>query len=84
MPPQHPVLPLSERVRAGEQPSSDCLREDELADQLRVGAVRVLQPADMPLGERIATIADPDGNPAAALQRVQPIALMTGGGYLSL
>jgi hypothetical protein len=50
----------------------------------RAGAVRVLQPADMPLGERIATIADPDGNPAAALQRAQPIALMTGGGYLSL
>ena len=39
---------------------------DELVAQLRAEAVRVLKsPADMPWGERIATIADPDGNPVA-------------------
>jgi lactoylglutathione lyase len=37
---------------------------DELVAQLRAEAVGVLKgPADMPWGERIATTADPDGNP---------------------
>ena len=37
---------------------------DQLVAELRAEAVRVLKdPADMPWGERIATIADPDGNP---------------------
>jgi hypothetical protein len=39
---------------------------DDVVAQLRAEAVRVLKdPADMPWGERIATIADPDGNPVA-------------------
>lgn len=39
---------------------------DELVAQLGAEAVTVLKgPADMPWGERIATIADPDGNPIA-------------------
>jgi lactoylglutathione lyase len=39
---------------------------DEVVARLRAEAVQVLKdPADMPWGERIATIADPDGNPVA-------------------
>ncbi len=39
---------------------------DELVAQLRAEAVTVVRdPADMAWGERIATIADPDGNPVA-------------------
>ena len=46
---------------------------DELVAQLRTEAVRVLKgPADMPWGERIATIADPDGNPVALCNEPSP------------
>jgi lactoylglutathione lyase len=39
---------------------------DRLVAQLRSEGVTVLKdPADMPWGERIASIADPDGNPVA-------------------
>ena len=39
---------------------------DELIPQLRTESVVILRnPADMPWGERIATIADLDGNPVA-------------------
>jgi lactoylglutathione lyase len=39
---------------------------DDLTGQLRAEGVVVLRdPADMPWGERIAFIADPDGNPVA-------------------
>jgi lactoylglutathione lyase len=39
---------------------------DEVVARSRAEAVQVLKdPADMPWGERIATIADPDGNPVA-------------------
>lgn len=39
---------------------------DELVPQLRAAGVTVLrEPADMPWGERIASVADPDGNPVA-------------------
>lgn len=39
---------------------------DELVPQLRAEGVTILKdPADMPWGERIASIADPDGNPVA-------------------
>jgi lactoylglutathione lyase len=39
---------------------------DVLVAELRAEAVTVLRdPADMPWGERIATVADPDGNPVA-------------------
>lgn len=37
---------------------------DEALDRLRGRGVAVLQePQDMPWGERVATVADPDGNP---------------------
>jgi lactoylglutathione lyase len=39
---------------------------DTLISALRAEGVTVLRdPADMPWGERIATVADPDGNPVA-------------------
>ena len=39
---------------------------DALVERLRAGGVVVLREAeDMPWGERIATVADPDGNPVA-------------------
>ena len=39
---------------------------DALTEALRAEGTTVLRdPADMPWGERIATIADPDGNPVA-------------------
>jgi lactoylglutathione lyase len=39
---------------------------DRLVAQLRADGVTVLRdPVGMPWGERIATIADPDGNPVA-------------------
>ena len=39
---------------------------DTLIEALRTEGVPVLsEPADMPWGERIATVADPDGNPVA-------------------
>ena len=39
---------------------------DTLIAALRAEGVTVLRdPADMPWGERIATVADPDGNPVA-------------------
>jgi len=39
---------------------------DRLVADLRAEGVTVLRdPADMPWGERIATVADPDGNPVA-------------------
>jgi lactoylglutathione lyase len=39
---------------------------DTLVAALRAEGVTVLRdPADMPWGERIATVADPDGNPVA-------------------
>jgi lactoylglutathione lyase len=39
---------------------------DGVVDQLRGSGVDVLRdPEDMPWGERVATVADPDGNPVA-------------------
>jgi lactoylglutathione lyase len=39
---------------------------DELVPQLRTEGVAIMrEPADMPWGERVASIADPDGNPVA-------------------
>jgi lactoylglutathione lyase len=39
---------------------------DELVAQLGAEAVTVLKdPGDMPWGERLAAVADPDGNPVA-------------------
>lgn len=39
---------------------------EELVEELRAAGVRVLaEPDDMPWGERIATVADHDGNPVA-------------------
>ncbi len=48
---------------------------DELVESLRRRGVSVLRdPDDMPWGERIATVSDPDGNPVAlcATARVSP------------
>lgn len=43
---------------------------DALVKQLDEADVPVLRPPeDMPWGERIATVADPDGNPAALCQQ---------------
>jgi catechol 2,3-dioxygenase-like lactoylglutathione lyase family enzyme len=42
---------------------------DELVEELRADGVSVLrEPADMPWGERVAYVADPDGNPVALTQ----------------
>jgi lactoylglutathione lyase len=42
---------------------------DELVSQLEDAAVPILRaPEDMPWGERIATVADPEGNPVALCQ----------------
>ena len=39
---------------------------DELVERLRRAGVAVLrEPADMPWGERVAAVADPDGNPVS-------------------
>ena len=39
---------------------------DQMLPRLRAEGVTVLhEPADMPWGERIASVADPDGNPVA-------------------
>jgi len=49
---------------------------DALIETLRAEGVTVLRdPADMPWGERIATIADPDGNPVAPANQAR----VTGG-----
>ena len=42
---------------------------DELVEELRADGVPVLrEPADMPWGERVAYVTDPDGNPVALAQ----------------
>jgi lactoylglutathione lyase len=42
---------------------------DRLVERLRAASVMVLrEPADMPWGERVAYVADPDGNPVALAQ----------------
>ena len=42
---------------------------DGLVEELRTGGVAVLrEPADMPWGERVAYVTDPDGNPVALAQ----------------
>ena len=42
---------------------------DRLVEELRADGVTVLrEPADMPWGERVAYVADPDGNPVALAQ----------------
>jgi lactoylglutathione lyase len=42
---------------------------DRLVEELRAGGVNVLrEPADMPWGERVAYVTDPDGNPVALAQ----------------
>jgi lactoylglutathione lyase len=42
---------------------------DRLVDELRSDGVTVLrEPADMPWGERVAYVTDPDGNPVALAQ----------------
>jgi lactoylglutathione lyase len=42
---------------------------DRLVEELRAGGVTVLrEPADMPWGERVAYVTDPDGNPIALAQ----------------
>lgn len=39
---------------------------DRVVEQLRGGGTPILrEPADMPWGERVAYVADPDGNPVA-------------------
>lgn len=44
---------------------------EETVGRLRASNVTVLlEPEDMPWGERIATVADPDGNPVALCQQV--------------
>ena len=46
---------------------------DRLVADLRAEGVTVLRdPADMPWGERIATVADPDGNPVALASEPPP------------
>jgi len=46
---------------------------DELVEGLRADGVTVLrEPADMPWGERVAYVTDPDGNPVALAQGPQP------------
>jgi lactoylglutathione lyase len=51
--------------------AEDC---DSAVERLRAGGVRILEePADQPWGERIARVADPDGN-------VVIIGQQTGGG----
>jgi lactoylglutathione lyase len=42
---------------------------DDVVEELRNGGTSVLaEPADMPWGERVAYVADPDGNPVALAQ----------------
>jgi lactoylglutathione lyase len=42
---------------------------DALVDELRADGVTVLaDPSDMPWGERVAAVTDPDGNPGALAQ----------------
>ena len=42
---------------------------DRLVEELRADGVTVLrEPADMPWGERVAYVTDPDGNPVALAQ----------------
>ncbi len=42
---------------------------DDVVEGLRAGGTRVLcEPADMPWGERVGYVADPDGNPVALAQ----------------
>lgn len=42
---------------------------EAMVEQLRASGVLVLlEPEDMPWGERIATVSDPDGNPVALCQ----------------
>jgi lactoylglutathione lyase len=42
---------------------------DPLVERFRAGGGRVLRdPADMPWGERVAYVADPDGNPVGLAQ----------------
>ena len=42
---------------------------DELVESVRARGTQVLcEPADMPWGERVAYVADPDGNPVALAQ----------------
>ena len=46
---------------------------DRLVADLRAEGITVLRdPADMPWGERIATVADPDGNPVALATEPPP------------
>jgi lactoylglutathione lyase len=42
--------------------------ERTLSDLTSAGAVVLREPEEMPWGERIATVADPDGNPVALCQ----------------
>ena len=42
---------------------------DRIVEELRAGGAEVLrEPADMPWGERVAYVTDPDGNPVALAQ----------------
>ena len=42
---------------------------DKLVEELRAASVTVLrEPADMPWGERVAYVTDPDDNPVALAQ----------------
>ncbi len=46
---------------------------DDLVDTLRGGGTQVLrEPTDMPWGERVAYVTDPDGNPVALARSPQP------------
>jgi lactoylglutathione lyase len=48
-------------------------RVDGLVDELRDDGVTVLRaPADMPWGERVAYVTDPDGNPVALARSPRP------------
>jgi lactoylglutathione lyase len=41
---------------------------DALVGELREDVALIREPADMPWGERVACVADPDGNPVTLAQ----------------
>ena len=48
---------------------------DSTVDQLRQDGITILrEPTDMPWGERVAYVADPDGNPVALAASTAPAA----------
>jgi hypothetical protein len=45
---------------------------DATVDDLRIDTTVLREPADMPWGERVAYVADPDGNPVALAASAAP------------